>query len=360
MRRISVEYAQIGMILGRAIYDPSGTLILDAGNVLDPAHLPILPRLEVKNIIVQDSRVDDVIIVPMVSEETEAHAIRLLHQIIDSNRGVLPERIKLDIAGIDRAVKEILQDFDSTLFGEINIEGCLSLGNYDYVHPVKVAVLSILLGKQAGMDRADLNALGIAALLQNVGYVGVPQGLLLNLDQDAQARSVEFIKHVEIGYTLLKRYKEVDPRVAEAVWQHHENWNGSGYPRKLKGNQIGTFARIISIAAAYHSLISRHRGQEAYAPPEAAEYISAYSGELFDPDLVQMFLKNVPLYPKGISVRLNTGEVGVVTDPNIGYIGRTKVRVCYGRDKIELRKPYDLDLSLPANQNMTIAEILDY
>lgn len=86
MRRIAVENAQLGMILARAIYDGSGTLILDSGTVLEAIHLPVLPRLEVKDIIVQDSRVDDVIIIPLISEETEAHAVRLLHQLLDSNR----------------------------------------------------------------------------------------------------------------------------------------------------------------------------------------------------------------------------------------------------------------------------------
>lgn len=267
--------------------------------------------------------------------------------------------MKLDLPSIDRAVKEIIQDFYSVFMGEINIEGCLSMGNYDYIHPVKVAGLSILIGKRAGYNRAELTNLGMAALLQNIGYIGVPQGLLANLDPEAQAESPEFRKHVEIGYQILHRQKDLDQKVAEAILHHQERLDGSGYPQKLKGNQISPFARIIAIASTYHSLISPHRNQKANTPPEAAEYISAYSGELFDPEFVHVFLKNVPFYPKGISVKLNTGEIGIVTDSNLGYIGRTKVRVCYGRDGIELQKPFDLDLSMPENQNLTIAEILD-
>jgi len=359
MRRLAVENAQIGMILSRAVYDGSGNLILDTGTVLDAIHLPVLPRLEVKDIIVQDDRVDDVIIVPLISEETEAHAIRLLHSLMDTNRGKLAEYIKLDIPSVDRIAKEIIQDFYSIFMGEINVEGCSSHGNYHYIHPVKVAGLSILLGKKAGFSRSDLNLLGMAALLQNIGYIGVPQGILSNLDPVAQAASPEFIKHVETGVQILKRQKDLDPRIIEAVQQHHENWDGSGYPGKIKGEKIGKFARIISIASHYHSLVSSHRNQKAYPPPEAAEYISAYSGELFDPEFVNLFLRNVPFYPKGVSVRLSSGEIGIVTDSNIGYIGRTKVRVCFGRDGIEL-KPYNLDLSQPENQNVTIVEILDY
>jgi HD-GYP domain-containing protein (c-di-GMP phosphodiesterase class II) len=360
MRRVAVENASMGMILARAIYDGSGTLILDAGTVLDAIHLPVLPRLEVKEIIIQDSRVDDVIIIPLISEETEAHAVRLLHQLMDANRGKLVEHIKLDIQSCDRVVKEIIHDFYSVFMGEINVEGCLSLGNYDYIHPVKVAGLSILIGKQAGLSKSDLVSLGMSALLQNIGYIQVPQGILTNLDPDEQSRSLEFQKHVELGTTILRAQKDLDPRLVQAVLHHHERWDGSGFPQKLKGEKISKFARIIGIAGTYHSLISKHRNQQAYTPPEAAEYISAYSGELFDPELVGVFLRNVPFYPKGISVKLNNGEIGVVTDSNIGYIGRTKVRICYGKDNVEVIKPYDLDMSKPENQNLTIAQILDY
>jgi HD-GYP domain-containing protein (c-di-GMP phosphodiesterase class II) len=360
MRRLAVENAQIGMILARAVYDGSGTLILDSGTVLDTIHLPVLPRLEVKEIIVQDSRVDDVIIVPSISEETEAHAIRLLHKLMDSNRGTLIDHIKLDMTSVDRVIKETIQDSFNIFLGEINIEGCLSLGNYDFIHPVKTTSLSILLGKRAGLSKAELTQLGTAALLMNIGYINVSQGVLTTLDPEAQAASPEFRKHVDIGAQLLKLQKGVDPKVIEAIAQHHELWNGSGYPNKLKSKQIGLYARIISVASNYHGLISNHRNQKAYAPPEAAEYISAYSGEYFDPEVVQIFMRNVPFYPKGVSVRLNNGEIGVVTDSNIGYIGRTTVRIFYTRDMLEVPKPYNVDLSKPENQHLTISEILGY
>jgi HD-GYP domain-containing protein (c-di-GMP phosphodiesterase class II) len=360
MRRVAVENASMGMILARAIYDGSGNLILDAGTVLDAIHLPVLPRLEVKEIIVQDSRVDDVIIVPLISEETEAHAVRLLHQLVDSNRGKLAEHIKIDIQSTDRVVKEIIQDFYSVFMGEINVEGCSSLGNYEYIHPVKVTGLAILIGKRANLSKTDLCNLGISSLLQNIGYIQVPQGILSNLDPDEQSKSMEFQKHVEYGTKILRTQKDLDAKIAQAVYHHHERWDGSGYPQKIKGDQISLFSRIIAIASTYHSLVSKHRNQPAYTPPEAAEYISAYSDELFDPELVRLFLRNVPFYPKGISVRLNNVEIGIVTDSNIGYIGRTKVRICFSKDNVELQRPYDLDMSKPENQNLTIAQILDY
>jgi len=360
LRRISVENAQLGMTLARAVYDTLGKLVLEGGMVLDVAHLPLLSRLEVGSIIVQDSRVDDVIIVPMISEEVEAQGVRLVQRLLGGNHGGLPEHVKLDLVAVERIVKLMIQGFYSTFMGEINLEGCKSKGSYEYIHPVKVTGLSLLMGKEAGFSRTDLDRLAEAALLQNVGYILLPDGFVANLDITAEEKSPEFKKHPELGYQILSRHRDLDTRVVQAVQQHHERWDGSGFPQGLKGDKISPFARIMAIASTYHALVSQRRGQQPYSPPEAAEFIVAYSGELFDPELVQTFIRNVPLYPKGVMVKLSSGEKGIVTDTNIGYVGRPVVRICYDRNGGVVQKPYDIDLTKPDQQNKMIAAILDY
>jgi HD-GYP domain-containing protein (c-di-GMP phosphodiesterase class II) len=348
------------MELARPVYDGRGTLLLDAGTILDSHHLPVLARLEVRNVLVQDPRVDDVIVVPFMSEETEAQAVRLLHRLLDGNRGSTVERVKLDLVAVDRVVKAMIQGFYSAFMGEIDSEGWLSLGTYDYVHPVKVAGLSLLVGKEVGHNRTDLAALGIATLLQNIGYTLMPQNILVNMEPSAQEGSQEFRKHPQLGHQIVRQQGDADDRIGEAILQHHERWNGSGYPGGLKGKAISPFARIIAIASAYHALVSRRPRQEPYAPPEAAEYIAAYSGEYFDPELVQIFLRSVPFYPKGVMARLSTGETGVVTNTNVGYIGRPVVRICCDRNGVDVAKPYDTDLTQPEQQDKVIVEVLDY
>ena len=347
------------MVVARGIYDGRGTLILDEGTVLDARHLPILPRLEVNEILVQDSRVDDVIIVPLVSEETEAKAVRLLHRIMDGNRGKTIEYIKVDLLAVDRLVKDMVQGLYSVFMGEIDLEGCASLSNYDYVHPVKAAALSLLLGKQVGYGKSDLISLGTAALLQNVGYVLVSQNLLTGPERMSREKSEHFRKHPEWGQRIVHQSGDVNVKTTEAIWHHHEWWDGSGYPRGLKGKDISRYARIMAIASTYHSLVSRSSDRQPYFPPEAAEYIAAYSGELFDPELVQVFFRSVPFYTTGKMVKLNDGQVGIVASSNVGYVGRPVVRICYDRANQEVLKPYDIDLSKPEYQNVTIVEILD-
>lgn len=348
------------MVLARAVYDGTGTQLLNAGMALDARHLPVLGRLEVREILVQDPRVDDVIIEPLISEGIEARATRLLHRLLDGNRGRSLKYIQLDVVSLDRVVKAMLQELYSAFMGEIDVAGCHSLGNYEYVHPVKTASLCLMLGKEAGIPRSELAHLGIAALLQNISYILLPRNMVTNLDPTKGDLPEDYKKHPEWGYYILRRYPDIDAKAQLAVLQHHERWNGEGFPKGLKGDQISLFARIIAIASTYHALVSKRPNQQPYPPPEAAEYISAYSGELFDPQLAQLFIRSVPFYPKGISVKLNTGEGGIVTNANVGYIGRPVVRICSDRYGDEVSRPYDIDLTDTEYQSKLITEILEY
>jgi hypothetical protein len=130
------------------------------------------------------------------------------------------------------------------------------------------------------------------------------------------------------------------------VKQHHERWNGNGYPDKLKGRDICHGARILALTDSAIALVSKrpYRGcvlpketadfvsafsedlaQASYLrPQQAMEFIIAYSGELFDPDLVKIFAHVLPTYPTGIMVKLNTGEIGIISNANLQYFSRPK------------------------------------
>ena len=151
---------------------------------------------------------------------------------------------------------------------------------------------------------------------------------------------------------------ELGKGVVEAVEQHHERWDGSGLPARLKGEDICHFARILAIADTYYELVSLMPDHEPYMPHEAAECIIAYSGALFDPELVKLFTRLVPLYPTGTTVELNSGEEGIISDSNVGHITRPTVRVCaMGRS---LRTPYDINLSEARYQDRLVVKVNPY
>ena len=95
-------------------------------------------------------------------------------------------------------------------------------------------------------------------------------------------------------------------------------------------------------------------------PHEATEYIMAYAGEQFNPELVELFVRQVPCYSTGLTVRLNTKEIGIISDTNPGAIGKPVVRVIYDEDSGKVSKPYDIDLSQVDYQHKLITEVMDY
>ena len=90
------------------------------------------------------------------------------------------------------------------------------------------------------------------------------------------------------------------------------------------------------------------------------EFIVAYSGELFDPELVKYFSRQFPPYPSGLMVKLNTGEIGIVSSANTGFFARPKVRICYDKDARAISKPYDINLADADHQHKLVTEVLDY
>ena len=216
-----------------------------------------------------------------------------------------------------------------------------------------------MMGKRCDLDLMALASLAMSAALMNVGY------LLLSPKDDTKRREwgiegEEFHEHPELSRYLLKETQWFAAEVAEAVLQHHERWDGSGYPNGLKGKDISFFARILAITDTYYELVSFRPNARTYMPHKAVEHIMASGNELFDPDLVQTFAREVPLYPAGVSVRLNTGESGVIADPNLGHVGRPVVRICYGGNLTHLSWPFDIDLSQPKNQNILVVDVIDF
>ena len=128
----------------------------------------------------------------------------------------------------------------------------------------------------------------------------------------------------------------------------------------MRGADISSFARIVRLADTYYELVSVCPGRRPLMPHEAIEYIMAFSGDMFDPEMVQLVARQVPLYASGVMVQLNTGLVGIVSDANLGHIGRPVVRICYDRGSEAIGRPYDVDLSKARNQDQLIVGVLEF
>lgn len=357
MRRIAVRHAKPGMVLSRSLYDSGGIAILEHGVSLDEDSLTKLTIYGVGEIMIEDWRVADVAVQPLISPELEAEAAQALRQLLSESQG--SDTIDpILLAEVEKPVYAMTRELFPEVLGEANASGCPTAQEYAYTQPSKVAGLALVMGRRAGYDMAELASLGMAAMLMDIGYLKLDPSLRTKPDLAGdEARGV--MMHPAYTAELLSEYGRLQGEAALSVAQHHERWDGSGYPTGLRLDDMCVFARILSVADTYYELVSPRPDRRAYLPHEAVEYMMAYSGEMFDPQQIQVFARNVPLYPTGITVRLNTGEVAIVSNSNVGQIGRPMVRICYDQRHRAVQEPYDIDLSTPEYQDRLVVQILD-
>jgi HD-GYP domain-containing protein (c-di-GMP phosphodiesterase class II) len=199
----------------------------------------------------------------------------------------------------------------------------------------------------------------MSSLLKDLSGVFLPPGLL-NKSNLTPEEAALVQQHPVKSYELLSQFSEIKNGIANVVLQHHEQWNGSGYPRGLKGEQISNYAQIISAADVFSDLLVEAPGKDKCMSHEAIEFIMAVSGDQFDPRLVESFVRKIPAYPNGLTVKLNSGEIGIVSDPNLGFVARPVIRVTYDPEHGNLKKPYDINLAKSEYQRKLISKVLEY
>lgn len=157
-------------------------------------------------------------------------------------------------------------------------------------HSLRVTEFSLVIGRAHGVAGRDLVALYSGSLLHDIGKIGVPDAVLLKpgpLDPEEEAI---MHRHPEIGYRII-RHIGYFSRAAEIIRTHHERFNGSGYPRSLRGEEIPLGARVFAVADAIDALTVTRPYHQASPFEEAIEIITAEAGTIFDPSIVQSFLK---------------------------------------------------------------------
>ncbi|HBF36734.1 MAG TPA: hypothetical protein DDW50_05380, partial [Firmicutes bacterium] len=148
----------------------------------------------------------------------------------------------------------------------------------------------------------------------------------------------------QIGYEVLQNCVDIDDTAKFIPWQHHERFDGSGYPKGLRGYQIHEFARIAALADVYDAMSTDRIYRKRFLPHEVIEYLRDKGKILFDPELTKAFLQNIAPFPIGSLVLLNSGEKAVVAKIPKDFPTRPEVEIIFGTDGALLEVPLKKDL----------------
>lgn len=157
-------------------------------------------------------------------------------------------------------------------------------------HSSRVRDLAVILAREMGLPQAELEDLARGALLHDIGKMCIPDAILLKPSAFTDEERLIMNTHPEVGYQLLSSSPYLE-RVAELVYSHHERYDGAGYPRGLKGEQIVLEARIFAVVDAYDAMRSDRIYRSSQSAPEALAEIKRHAGQQFDPLVVEAFLR---------------------------------------------------------------------
>ncbi|WP_432734885.1 HD-GYP domain-containing protein [Maridesulfovibrio sp. FT414] len=202
---------------------------------------------------------------------------------------------------------------------------------YTYTHCINVNLYSLLLGKALGLERKQLEKLGIAAMFHDVGKGRVPNKVL-NKPGKLTEQEFEVMKgHSMQGLNVLKEVRGLDLSILRGVVEHHERYGGNGYPRQLKGEEIHPFGRMIAIADVYDALTSVRVYKEAMTPAKTLSLMFKWKGTDFDPAYLNRFIRIMGIYPPGTMVQLEDKRFALVLETNESSPLKPKVKILFNR-----------------------------
>ena len=180
-------------------------------------------------------------------------------------------------------------------------------------HLQRVKLHASRLARTLGCTNEEVRTLQLAALLHDVGKVGVPDYILQKPSRLTDREFQEITAHASIGAGIVSAMEFPEP-VDEIVLSHHEHWDGSGYPRALTGDQIPRLARILTVVDCFDALVSDRPYRKALSMDKAIELLRNQSGKIFDPEILEAFLAELPAYSDELTKELES-EARLRNDP---------------------------------------------
>lgn len=215
------------------------------------------------------------------------------------------------------------------------------IGDASLLHALNVATLSMMVAQQFDIDQETLKMIGLAGLLHDIGERRIPRHILETRARRAETEHVQYQLHPYLGVEMLREFSNIPDEVLDVIRSHHERLDGSGYPEKLKGDQISFPTRIVRAVDHYDTLVNSLYAEEALSPAEALATMYKHGAQLFSTEVVVALIHTLGVYPPGTAVSLSDGSFGLVL--NINFKHRMKPLVLVYQHK-PAQQPRTVDL----------------
>lgn len=353
----------------------------------DPADLKLLQTSIIKEVVIDVSKGVDVAEQTHI-DEPRPLVIEVTQQILDSQLPTLTPKTQVRVsaqeehADASRIIKEskkaVVSMFKDVRLGKaVNAEAVMPLvdeiaasitrnegalislvrlkhqDDYTYMHSVAVCALMTALSKELNLSETETRQLGLAGLMHDLGKAQVPLAVLNKTGALTEEEFALVKKHPEFGHALLLQANINDPVTLDVCLHHHEKIDGTGYPKRLKDEEISLYAKMGAVCDVYDAITSNRPYKAGWEPGVSLKRMAQWSNH-FDQTVFRAFVKSVGIYPIGSVVMLKSGRLAVVVDQTPKTLLQPMVKVFFFT-KSKTHIPVTLiDLSKPSAQDEII------
>jgi HD-GYP domain-containing protein (c-di-GMP phosphodiesterase class II) len=326
---------------------------------LQPGTGPLAPGLQGTGKVVHVARASVESEMPRAGE---AHAGT--HAVMREAIGTLRSGKTLESGEVTLAIVNMTDSMLRNPDAMVLVNALQKGGDYQLGRAVNKSIYMIAFARFLGMDEAAIELAGQVGMLEDVGMLRVPEELRTRPGRLTPLEMEQVKRHVDSSVEMLRGATDLRPEVAQVAALHHERYDGSGYPRSLKGDALGVLGAVAGIVDVFDALTTKRPYAEAMSPSNALNFLRKIRGSAFHPVLVEQFTRCIGFFPVGSTVELNSGEIGVVISQNTAK--RLQPRVMVVRDaKGALIRPQKLlDLAklpkISADEPYRIRRTLEY
>lgn len=229
-------------------------------------------------------------------------------------------------------------------------------------HGMDVCVLTLILAVENGCTESEMEAMGLGALLHDIGFVRLPRNLYRKTAALTEQEQVLMRQHPQLAATVLSQVDQVPDIVTQLIAEHHEFQDGNGFPKRVKPGAVSPLTQLLALADAYDDLVTTRYGRAPLLPHDAIRQLFVLGAKgRYDKTLVEVAIKVLGVYPLGSLIKLNTNECAVVIGLNHEDRLRPRIRIIKSTTGEPQQHPLDIDLqNQPADQpNRSILRALD-
>ncbi|WP_064092111.1 HD-GYP domain-containing protein [Rossellomorea aquimaris] len=358
------DEAQIGCILEEDIMGMGTSPIIPKNTVLNEEHIKILQAFNIKELLVEKTKADGSLFKPMQTSSKkenqdnttkEGNSKSFIEIYLPSVQEFKKEFINwqsgmaVNVAKMRELMLPLIQVVEKNPKYLYSLNQYSDKQDYMYHHAVAVSILSAMLGRKLGLNKGQVNQLALAGVLADCGMSKVSTIILKKEKPLTESEFKEVKQHTVNGYKMIKDTPLLKSETKLAIFQHHERFDGTGYPSSEKNERIHLFSQIVGIADVFHAMTSERIYRSKQPIFKVLDMISKDLFGKFDIKVVNGLLQLLGDLRTGTIVKLSNGEKGEVVFTKENYFTKPIVKIQESGQLLDLSKQNEIFITEVVN-----------